>query len=197
MKRRKYGFSLIELLVVIAIITLLMALILPALLRAREHEKLMQATKEVRDLATAAVNYYQDFGAYPPDTGTFATGSAPDTVIDPDSIYKYLSLRRKDPATGAIGGPYYLGFNASRLKGPAGMTYVDIWGNPYQLDAFHMSAGQKIGEPYPGGGDPTRKVADIKIWSFGPDGKDSTGSNQFEGKGTQPEDRDNIDSWTE
>lgn len=202
--RRRAGFSLIELLVVIAIILVLMALLLSVTSAIVPREKrILQANQEVRDLKAAAEAYQQDFMTYPPDTGAFPTGDTPDTVADPDAIFKCLSVRRKDPKTGATGGPYYTFKDVARLKGPKGMTFVDPWGNPYQLDAVHhevnAATGDVIrrGEPYPAGGDTSRKTVSVKVWSFGPDGKDATGSNQFEGKGTQPEDQDNIDSWTE
>ena len=191
MRFRARAFSAIELLVVMAIILILMSLLIAVIQYANQMKKIALAKKEVRELCTAAENYQRDFGLYPPDTAPFTTGVTPDTFVDPESIYKCLSRERRE-----FGGPYYA-FKAERLGGPNKMSFLDPWGRPYQLDAFHMSAGNKIGEPYPAGGDASRKVADIKIWSFGPDGKDRTGSSQFEGKGTQPEDQDNIDSWTE
>ena len=196
-RRAQSGFSIIELLVVMAIILILMSLLFGVIQHIQEIKRVTLAKKEVRELRDAAERYQQDFGSYPPDTVAFSTGDTPDTVIDSDSIYKCLSVERVDPKTATRGGPYFTFKDTTRLRGPKSMTYVDPWGKPYQLDAFHMAGDKKIGEPYPAGGDFSRKVANIKIWSFGPDGKDSTGSNQFEGKGTQPDDQDNIGSWTE
>jgi prepilin-type N-terminal cleavage/methylation domain-containing protein len=183
MRFRARAFSAIELLVVMAIILILMSLLFVVIQHVNQMKKIALAKKEVRELCTAAEQYQRDFYQYPPDTAPFPTGVTPDTFVDPESIYKCLK-------------PYYA-FKAEKLGGPNKMSFLDPWGRPYQLDAFHMSAGQKIGEPYPAGGDASRKALDIKIWSFGPDGKDMTGSSQFEGKGTQPEDQDNIGSWTE
>lgn len=51
------GFTLIELLVVIGIITVLLALLLPVLNRAREHAKLVQCASNMRQLLIALQGY--------------------------------------------------------------------------------------------------------------------------------------------
>ncbi len=55
------GFTLIELLVVIAIIAILMAILIPALNRAREQGKRAVCLNNVRSLTTAWVMYCDDF----------------------------------------------------------------------------------------------------------------------------------------
>ncbi len=54
------GFTLIELLVVVSIITVLMALILPAVYRMREVARSAQCTSNLRQLHTAAITYSTD-----------------------------------------------------------------------------------------------------------------------------------------
>jgi prepilin-type N-terminal cleavage/methylation domain-containing protein len=54
------GFTLIELLVVVAIISLLMAVLLPALSRARSQAKLIRCCSNLRSLAIAWTNYVYD-----------------------------------------------------------------------------------------------------------------------------------------
>ena len=67
-KRR--AFTLVELLVVIGIIAVLVALLLPALQRAREQAKMITCQAQLRDLTTALIMYTQQH------KGTFPYGSA-------------------------------------------------------------------------------------------------------------------------
>ncbi|MGE5610418.1 MAG: type II secretion system protein [Bacillota bacterium] len=55
--RRRLGFTLVELLVVIAIIALLIAVLLPALKRAKESAHRIQCASNIRQIVTAAVLY--------------------------------------------------------------------------------------------------------------------------------------------
>jgi prepilin-type N-terminal cleavage/methylation domain-containing protein/prepilin-type processing-associated H-X9-DG protein len=60
MRRRKRGFTLIELLVVIAIIAVLMAILMPALNRAREQGKRSVCLSNLRQLTMAWIMYADD-----------------------------------------------------------------------------------------------------------------------------------------
>src|SRR5947209_4858439 len=60
------GFTLVELLVVIGIISVLIAILLPALSAARESAKTVKCLSNLRQLATAAQIYCNTFnGSYP------------------------------------------------------------------------------------------------------------------------------------
>jgi len=198
--RWRGGFSVLELLVVIGIILVLLALILPSFINS-DKPKILQTHLQLADIAAAAEGYAEFFLQYPPDTGKFSTGENPDFVSDPDSIYKYLGRK----VTDASGKSHdaFLTIKPEFLKGPNGQTYVDRWGTPFQFDAVHtvtdLPTGEikRLGEPYPPGTAAldANKSHLPKIWSYGPDKKDATGSNQISGKGTAPADADNICSW--
>jgi prepilin-type N-terminal cleavage/methylation domain-containing protein/prepilin-type processing-associated H-X9-DG protein len=64
--RKQTGFTLIELLVVIAIIAVLVALLLPAIQRAREQAKTIRCLANVRSQAQAFMMYEADYDFYPP-----------------------------------------------------------------------------------------------------------------------------------
>ncbi len=66
MTGRQKGFTLIELLVVMAIITVLTALLLPAIQKAREVAKLGLCTGHLSQLGKAFAQYTDEYGGYVP-----------------------------------------------------------------------------------------------------------------------------------
>src|SRR5436190_10742539 len=65
-RREGRAFTLVELLVVLGIIALLIAILLPSLSRARESAKGVACLANLRQMATAAQAYANEFGgAYP------------------------------------------------------------------------------------------------------------------------------------
>lgn len=67
LQRQQLGFTLIELLVVIAIIALLIAMLLPALAKAREVAIRLRCLSITKEMATAAYAYYADNKEHLPD----------------------------------------------------------------------------------------------------------------------------------
>jgi prepilin-type N-terminal cleavage/methylation domain-containing protein len=68
--RRQAAFTLIELLVVLAIIGTLMAIILPAIQKARDSANGMLCRNNLKQLVTALHNYHGDVGHFPPGVGS-------------------------------------------------------------------------------------------------------------------------------
>src|SRR5271166_6523213 len=83
----KTGFTLIELLISVAIITLLMALLLPAVQSAREAARRIQCTNNFKQLGLALQSYETSYGVYPASMYlTAGNAAAASSVIAPNWI---------------------------------------------------------------------------------------------------------------
>lgn len=81
-KMKKRGFTLIELLVVVAIISILAAMLLPALLKARERARMAVCMNNLKQIGLSTFMYAEDYGTYPIDSN----------LVAPDYIARAPSL---------------------------------------------------------------------------------------------------------
>ena len=79
------GFTLIELIVVMAIIGILVALLIPVVLKARENAMTKAAQMQVNAITIGLEKYKDELYSYPPDSGISSNGS---------EIIWYYTVRR-------------------------------------------------------------------------------------------------------
>jgi type II secretion system protein G len=129
-RRSERGFTLIEMMIVVAIIAILVAIMMPNLMRARAQAQTAACEANLREIATALELYQTDHESYPTTSGpTNVTSTDPNlgsyirqTPIDPvnpsgfyqyqvtnptsgDASYTIICPGQHDPATlTAIGG---------------------------------------------------------------------------------------------
>jgi prepilin-type N-terminal cleavage/methylation domain-containing protein/prepilin-type processing-associated H-X9-DG protein len=114
------AFTLIELLVVIAIIAVLIALLLPAVQSAREAARRAQCTNNLKQVALAAMNYHDAYGAFPigsPLKGDPAVGGWY-LVEDQSTFVSMLGQFEQQPLYNAMN------FSRSIYSGPNRTVYM-------------------------------------------------------------------------
>ncbi len=131
------GFTLVELLVVTAIISVLAAMLLPALEKANQSAKTSYCANNLRQIATGFMLYADDYGGLLPVVNAGATGSYPD--YDRKYFANILADRYGLPAerwTGNIGNGRAVGGVWSCPSGhPATMEDA---GSGYGVNQQHL-----------------------------------------------------------
>jgi len=139
-KAQGAGFTMIELLVVIGIISLLAAILLPALRGARNTAKRVVAISQMDNIGVAITNYATDFGVPFPSSITVSTWANPDgDVAGLGRNFSAIDVNMPDP----FGGPsqpsgadadelfvYFLGTEFQKTN-TAAVGGADIKAGPY------------------------------------------------------------------
>ncbi|MEA3224698.1 MAG: type II secretion system protein [Planctomycetota bacterium] len=93
--KKKQGFTLIELLVVIAVISILMAILMPALRKAREGARRVTCVSHQRGFGLAFQAYLQDndyWSHWGPNRGYWYVPDSDKVMADKNNIYAYWGV---------------------------------------------------------------------------------------------------------
>lgn len=203
---RRSGFTLIELLTVIAIIAILMGLLFPAIIAAKNTARKAQAKNDESQIVTAVKMFYTDYGQYPisPNgTAPTVTGSNPMIYGDPKSSNPapdypnnrlFNALRAVTSAVETTNeNPRQVAYlnvpfakSTTTPKGGIGTAdgiYYDPWGKPYSVAIDKEYQGFII-VPYTNTATTPQNtlMTGVAVWSYGPDTQfgaagDSSGAN--------------------
>ena len=171
-RKKHVGFTLIELLVVITVIAILVALLLPAIGKARRAADRTKAINDVKGLETALKAYFDEYGEW-------FNASTYGNEINADLV-ELLGGKEKTIGRGTVYNARRIAFfeiDESNLDSNG--RFVDSWGRPYKC-ALDEDYDNEVAV-YGGSSNLNRTVA---VWSKGPDGSDSLGKQ-----------RDDVTSW--
>jgi type II secretory pathway pseudopilin PulG len=100
MRRRRTAFTLVELLVVVGTIALLIAILLPALSKARRQAITVKCLSNLRQVGSAMAMYVSDYKGYCP--GPCLRGQFIKYNQNSDSLSRYLAVYVNRPQPAAV-----------------------------------------------------------------------------------------------
>ena len=176
---KKNGFTLIELLVVIAIIALMLAILLPALGKAKEHGKGLVCMTNLRQMSIAAKTYAADNNDYFPLAYSFDPDPMDSVMINPS--WDFTTVRDWTTSQITVKPGTLWGSETSEkvhqcpsYKGSSNTLADPFTGYNYNTSYIGRGAGETIRTP--------ARTAEVKNTSgcalFG-DGEYSGGANKY------------------
>jgi prepilin-type N-terminal cleavage/methylation domain-containing protein/prepilin-type processing-associated H-X9-DG protein len=150
---RRFGFTLVELLVVIGIVCLLVAILFPAFVRARENARRTSCASNLKQIGLGLMQYVQDndgtllFWKRPENGNVFSPGQATVWVQWQDSVMPYLnssqvfrcpSIRNTNNPAYDYGGNFING--GSWWGGQGDGTFAGASGPPAKLSVLSSPA---------------------------------------------------------
>ena len=133
MSSRHRAFTLVELLVVVGIVTLLVALLMPALGKARKQALEVKCAANLRSIGQGLMMYTQRYGYYP---GCVYAGPDSHVIVWPTRLREFLG-----PDRGVFNCP---------ARGPEMPEWSVNWqygSGTYFATKAHTAYGYEIGEP--------------------------------------------------
>lgn len=141
---RQSAFTLVELLVVIGIITLLIAILLPALNKARESANRISCQSNLRQISLAVLMYVQDHGTLP--------GPCTACILDPASVNPPPNYSGTGTGT-ILNNAFYETrqlSNANLLQNYLGVNNRGVWYCPANSELRQNATPYTVGKPYYG-----------------------------------------------
>lgn len=217
MKRTIRKFTLVEMLTVIAIIGILAAIVVPAVILARQRGLVTSAQSDIKSIMTALKQLDSDYGkALKKDGSSYKIGdktasTSSDVATLTGDAYNAMIAELTVPKNSAFTSTHPVSVNKRKkvyldprkefdpgaaYTGQTGTLWRDPWGNPYVI-YIKVTRDDQLAIPSTGKTIP----GNYAVYSFGPNATDDKGCNAdledciYSGESGNHKNHDDIASW--